>query len=89
MYTLKFLNTIHMVKLPRIIFGVGSIRGLGEACKFYGSNCLVVSDSQISKLPLFKEVLKELESVNVTYEVYDKVETEPSIENAREVTSKS
>jgi alcohol dehydrogenase class IV len=81
---------IYALQLPkRIVFGIGIVEKLGAEAKALGATkALIVTDETIQKLGFCTRVEKSLrEAVDV--DVFDNVESEPSLEDAEIVASTS
>lgn len=66
---------------PRIVFGVGSLRQIGEiTASFHAKNVLLVTDSGLKRFGMVDRVLELLDDCNVR--VYDRVVPEPPAEAA-------
>jgi alcohol dehydrogenase class IV len=81
---------MYALQLPkRIVFGIGIVEKLGAEAKALGATkALIVTDETIQKLGFCTRVEKSLrEAVDV--DVFDNVESEPSLEDAEIVASTS
>ena len=78
----NFLKTFN-VAAPEILFGLGTIEELGKRARVLGAQkVLVVTDEGVKKAGILARVLGILEKDGIAYGVFDKVEKEPSLENA-------
>lgn len=78
------------VKLPRkIVFGIGSLDRLGLEAKTLasGRSVLVVTDENIVRIGIISRVEDILLDEGFTVDVFDKVESEPSIDMAESISS--
>jgi len=87
-YYLPLMKT-HSFRAPRnIIFGVGCLEMLGqEARQLGGKSVLLVSDKIIDQVGLLDKAKKQLQEKDFEIHVFNKVEPEPTVENADEITS--
>lgn len=64
-----------------LYFGVGSLGKLAEAIGVEGwQRVLIVTGPRVSRTDCFKETVKALENAGVAYEIFDRVEPDPSAE---------
>jgi len=71
----------------RIIFGEGSLKRVGEEAKKFGERVLVATGKSSSKKSgSLDEVVNSLTSNNLRVEIFNKVESDPSIETVEEGT---
>jgi alcohol dehydrogenase class IV len=87
-YTPRNLRQYEL-KLPRkILFGVGSLDKLGLEAKTLteGRNTLIVTDRNIARIGVARGVEEILLDEGFTVEVFDDVESEPSIDNAEAIS---
>jgi alcohol dehydrogenase class IV len=69
--------------VPEIIFGIGTIEELGKRIRALGTErVMVVTDEGVAAAGILKRVVEILERNGVSFGVFDKVEREPSLENA-------
>lgn len=84
MKSINFLTQIQSSK--RIIFGFEALRRVSESLKLLNSvKSLVVTDENLVKIGLVDELLRYLDESGVEYEIYSKVEPEPSVETVDEI----
>lgn len=81
------IGKTHTFQFPRkIIFGINSSKRVGLEAKMLGGNkALVVTDNNLQRLGITKEIEEALLKENLTIEVFSDVETEPSIEVAEKM----
>lgn len=66
-------------KLPYIVFGSKTATQVGKHLESYEvRKCLIISGSRVIKHQVTKNVMKELDTIGIKYEIYDKVPSEPS-----------
>ncbi len=72
-------NTIVQYNFPTIIrFGPGSSRELGPWLLKNGlSRPLIVSDPTVSQLGFFKEIVKDLQGLNISVETFSGIHKNP------------
>lgn len=64
----------------RIVFGIGSLKGLpAEVTRLGGAKLLLVTDRGIARAGLLERVLAELKPAGFTGDVFDVVEPDPSL----------
>lgn len=71
------------IATPEILFGLGTIEELGKRVRTLGAQkVLVVTDEGVKTAGILARILGILEKDGIAYGVFDKVEKEPSLENA-------
>ncbi len=79
------MTQTYQFKAPSVIVnGPGAAREVGSFAKGLGKKALIVTDSNLEKFGLPKEVRNSLESAGVPFAVYDKVVTEPTMDYTEE-----
>lgn len=70
---------------PTIQFGEGAVQAIGsEALRLRKKKALVVTDSTLKKAGVINPVMDALQQVGLNTEVYDGVNTEPTLEHVEE-----
>ena len=69
----------HVFRSPnRILFGIDSVKGVAAEVKQLGGNkVLVVTDPGVVEAGLVEPIKASLDSENIPFSLYDKVEPEP------------
>jgi len=68
--------------VPEISFGNGAVNQVGERIKQLGaSKVMIITDEGLVKAGLTAKLSSILEESNIQFEIFDKVEMEPSLEN--------
>ncbi len=76
---------IYQFKTPSVIVnGPGAAREAGSFAKGFGKKALIVTDTHLEKIGLLNEIKKSLENVGISFAIYDKVVSEPSMEYTEE-----
>ena len=79
------MTQTYQFKAPSVIVnGPGAAREVGNFAKGLGKKALIVTDSNLEKFGLPKEVRNSLETAGVPFAVYDKVVTEPTMDYTEE-----
>ena len=79
------MTQTYQFKAPSVIVnGPGAAREVGSFAKGLGKKALIVTDSNLEKFGLLKEVRNSLESAGVSFAVYDKVVSEPTMNYTEE-----
>ncbi len=79
------LTQTYQFKAPSVIVnGPGAAREVGSFAKGLGKKALIVTDGNLEKFGLLKEVRASLEAAGVPFAVYDKVVTEPTMDYTEE-----
>jgi alcohol dehydrogenase class IV len=79
------MTQTYQFKAPSVIVnGPGAAREVGSFAKGLGKKALIVTDSNLEKFGLPKEVRNSLESAGVPFAVYDKVVAEPTMDYTEE-----
>jgi alcohol dehydrogenase class IV len=74
----------------RIVFGVGASEKIGDEAKRLGADkVLVISDDNIEKAGLLRNILKSIKENDLEPSLHKIPATEPTMENAKEVASLS
>jgi len=69
-------------RAPIIIFGMNTLNQLGEEIrKLKGENVFVIADPGVAQAGLLEKALEPLKKEKIKYNIFDRVEAEPSIEN--------
>jgi len=75
----------YQFKAPSVIVnGPGSAREVGSFAKGLGKKALIVTDSNLEKFGLPKEIRSSLETAGIPFAVYDKVFSEPTMDYTEE-----
>ena len=75
------MNQVKQFRAPSIIStGPGAAKEAGAHAKQLGKKALIVTDANLVKIGLLKEVKASLDAAGVPYSVYDKVVMEPVVE---------
>jgi alcohol dehydrogenase class IV len=64
--------------------GPGAAKEAGSFAKGLGKKALIVTDSHLIKIGLLKDIQNSLETAGVSFEIFDKVVTEPILEYTEE-----
>lgn len=76
---------IYQFKTPSVIVnGPGAAKEAGSFAKGFGKKALIVTDTHLEKIGLLNEIKKSLENVGISFAIYDKVVSEPSMEYTEE-----
>ncbi|MGA2958060.1 MAG: iron-containing alcohol dehydrogenase [Thermodesulfobacteriota bacterium] len=79
------MTQTYQFKAPSVIVnGPGAAREVGSFAKGLGKKALIVTDGNLEKFGLLKEVRASLEAAGVPFAVYDKVVTEPTMDYSEE-----
>jgi len=79
------MTQTYQFKAPSVIVnGPGAAKEVGSFAKGLGKKALIVTDSNLEKFGLLKEVRASLETAGVPFVVYDKVVTEPTMDYTEE-----
>ena len=82
-------RTYSFTTAKRILFGIGVVGRTGEEAKSVrATKVLMLTDRAIIDAGLADRVLKSLESTNISYDVWDEAQPEPSVENAQVAVDK-
>lgn len=69
-------------RAPVIIFGMNTVNQVGEEIrKLKGESVFIVADPGVAQAGLLEKVLEPLKKEKIKYNIFDRVEAEPSIEN--------
>lgn len=75
----------YQFKAPSVIVnGPGAAKEVGSFAKALGKKALIVTDNLLEKIGLLKDIKSLLEAAGVTFAVYDKVVSEPTMEYTEE-----
>jgi len=75
----------YQFKAPSVIVnGPGAAKEVGSFAKGFGKKALIVTDNLLEKIGLLNEIKKSLEGAGVSFAIYDKVVSEPSMEYTEE-----
>lgn len=75
--------------VKRIHLGIGTVVKVGDEARLLGgSKALLITDPIVVKVGLVDKVLASLQDAGISYEVWDKVEPEPSFDVAESVKEK-
>jgi alcohol dehydrogenase len=73
-----------------VLFGIGVADRVGvEAKSLRATKVLIVTDYVITKTGLVNRVTQPLERENIDYEIWDRAEPEPSVDNAQDAVDKA
>ena len=76
---------IYQFKTPSVIVnGPGAAKEAGSFAKGFGKKALIVTDTHLEKIGLLHEIKKSLENIGISFAIYDKVVSEPSMEYTEE-----
>lgn len=79
------MTQTYQFKTPSVIVnGPGAAKEAGNFARGMGRKALIVTDSNLEKFGLLKEVRSSLESAGVPFVTYDRVVTEPSMDYTEE-----
>jgi len=79
------MTQTYQFKAPSVIVnGPGAAKEVGNFAKGLGKKALIVTDSNLEKFGLPKNVRNSLEAAGVPFAVYDQVVTEPSMDYTEE-----
>lgn len=67
-----------------IVNGLGAAKEAGSFAKGLGKRALIVTDSHLVEIGLLKDIKNSLEAGGVSFEIFDKVVTEPILEYTEE-----
>ena len=82
----SFFKVYRWSTAREIIIGIRSIKKIPEKVKYYNAKrILVICGPTIRKIGLVDKVIEQIKTLNVEFEVFDKVEPEPHIETAEEL----
>ena len=74
------MTQTYQFKAPSVIVnGPGAAKEVGNFAKGFGKKALIVTDSNLEKFGLLKDVRNSLDAAGVPFGVYDKVVSEPSM----------
>lgn len=77
-------------RTPVIIFGTNTINLIGEEVnKLGGKNVFIITDRGVVGAGLLEKVLEALKKEKIGYELFDRVEPEPPVENLLEASKKA
>ena len=82
-------NVTEKLKLPptEILEGSGACEKIGNFCKRNGySNALVITDKDILEINIPYKMLKSLEKAGISYNIYDGVLPNPTINMSKEAS---
>lgn len=81
------LFKIHYLKIPRkIIFGLNALEKITEEAKnINGKKALLITDKNLEKAGLVKNVIQYLEKAGYSTEVFNEVEPEPKLDKSEEI----
>ncbi len=69
-------------RTPVIIFGMNTVNLIGEEVRKLGTqNVFVITDRGVVEAGILEEVLEPLKKEKISFEVFDRVEPEPSIDS--------
>ncbi|HXZ36140.1 MAG TPA: iron-containing alcohol dehydrogenase, partial [Thermodesulfobacteriota bacterium] len=72
-------------KAPSVIVnGPGAAKEIGNFAKRIGKKALIVTDANLEKIGLPKEVMKSLEIAGVPFAIFSRVVIEPTQDNVEE-----
>jgi len=84
------INVIPPLRMPKLIVGEGSIKIIGEEAKKLGAeNALIITNREIVKLGLLKEVERSLQNSNININIFQEVTAEPNIDIIEKAISKA
>ena len=69
---------------PIICTGVGATKEVGDNAKQLGKRALIVTDSNLERIGLLADIKTSLDAAGVSYSIFDKVVTEPTVEYVEE-----
>jgi alcohol dehydrogenase class IV len=76
---------IHQFKAPSLVVnGPGAAKEVGFYAKGLGKKVLIVTDNLLEKIGLLDDIKKSLEAAGISFVIYDKVVTEPTMEYTEE-----
>ncbi|MGD0623657.1 MAG: iron-containing alcohol dehydrogenase [Thermodesulfobacteriota bacterium] len=76
---------IHQFKAPSLIVnGPGAAKEVGFYAKGLGRKALIVTDNRLEKIGLLDDIKQSLEAAGISFTIYDKVVTEPTMEYTEE-----
>jgi alcohol dehydrogenase class IV len=76
---------IAQFKAPSLIVnGPGAAKEVGSFAKGLGKKALIVTDNLLERLGLLKDIKSSLESSGISFAIYDKVVTEPTMDYTEE-----
>ena len=76
---------IHQFKVPSLVVnGPGAAKEVGFYAKGLGKKVLIVTDNLLEKIGLLDDIKKSLEAAGISFVIYDKVVTEPTMEYTEE-----
>jgi alcohol dehydrogenase class IV len=76
---------IHQFKAPSLIVnGPGAAKEVGFYAKGLGRKALIVTDNLLEKIGLLDDIKKSLEAAEISFAIYDKVVTEPTMQYTEE-----
>ena len=79
------MNQTYQFKAPSVIVnGPGAAKEVGSFAKGFGKKALIVTDNLLEKIGLLKDIKGSLEAAGVSFALYDKVVSEPSMEYTEE-----
>jgi alcohol dehydrogenase class IV len=79
------MNQTYQFKTPSVIVnGPGASKEVGAFARGFGKKALIVTDNLLEKIGLLKDIKGSLEAAGVSFAVYDKVVSEPSMEYTEE-----
>jgi alcohol dehydrogenase class IV len=79
------MNQTYQFKAPSVIVnGPGAAKEVGSFAKGFGKKALIVTDSLLEKIGLLNEIKKSLEGAGISFAIYDKVVSEPTMEYTEE-----
>jgi len=75
------MTQTYQFKTPSVIVnGPGAAKEAGSFAKGFGKKALIVTDTNLEKIGLLNEIKKSLENAGISFAIYDKVVSEPSME---------
>ena len=81
-FIMRWVAVILPFRVPALLIGPGSVKGLAENIKARGiRNVLVVTDRMLMDLKLPDGLVAALQEKNIQYTVFDDVKPNPTIEN--------
>ena len=79
------MTQVYQFKAPSVIVnGPGAAREVGAFAKGLGKKALIVTDTNLEKIGLLKDIRNSLEAVGIPFAVYNQVVTEPTMDHSEE-----
>ena len=79
------MMSTYQFKTPSVIVnGPGAAKEVGSFAKGLGKKALIVTDVALEKIGLLNDIKNSLEMAGISFAIYDKVVTEPTIDFAEE-----